>query len=183
MPNHILTTASCDACHGTNAWLPANFSHAGVSGNCGSCHNGVSATGKTPNHILTTESCGVCHNTNAWLPARFDHTGVMGACASGGGDGGGGGSDYPAGYSAPPDSSPLAKLELGDSEHDVRKALGEPDNSNAYMTGKARIPFYFGTDVARTDWMYTGKGRVVFSRNRYTGALKVIRLLYNAQEP
>ena len=64
----------------------------------------------------------------------------------------------------------------------MRKALGEPDSANAYMTGKAWIPFYFGSDVARTDWMYEGKGRVVFSRNRYTGALKVVRILYNSSE-
>jgi hypothetical protein len=106
---------------------------------------------------------------------------VMGACASGGGGGGGG--DYPPGYSAPPPGSPLAAIQINGTEFDVRKALGEPDNANAYMTGKAWIPFYFGTDVARTDWMYTGKGRIVFSRNRYTGALKVIKVLYNPQEP
>jgi hypothetical protein len=30
--------------------------------------------------------------------------------------------------------------------------------------------------------MYKGVGRVVFSRNRYSGALKVIRLLHNPDE-
>ena len=105
---------------------------------------------------------------------------VMSACAR---KGGGGGDSYPAGYAAAPAGSPLAAIKLGDGEHHVRKALGEPDNANAYMTGKAWIPFYFGTDVARTDWMYTGKGRIVFSRNRYTGALKVIRVMHNSDEP
>ena len=50
------------------------------------------------------------------------------------------------------------------------------------MTGKAWIPFYFGPDATRTDWMYKGQGRVVFSRNKYSGALKVIRILYNPAE-
>ena len=67
-------------------------------------------------------------------------------------------------------------------ETDVRRIAGEPNHSNAYMTGKAWIPFYYGSDVARSDWMYTGKGRIVFSRNRYTGALKVIRVMSNPQE-
>jgi hypothetical protein len=30
--------------------------------------------------------------------------------------------------------------------------------------------------------MYQGQGRVVFSRNRYNGQLKVIKVLYNAGE-
>ena len=103
---------------------------------------------------------------------------IISACAS---DGGGGGA-YPAGYSAPPAGSPFAALTINGTEYDVRKALGEPDNANAYMTGKVWIPFYFGSDLARTDWMYTGQGRIVFSRNRWTGALKIIKILHNPNE-
>ena len=69
------------------------------------------------------------------------------------------------------------------NDAEVRKILGDPDNSNAYMTGKNWIPFYYGPDTHRSDWMYKGKGRVVFSRNRYSGALKVIQVLYNPAEP
>jgi len=68
------------------------------------------------------------------------------------------------------------------NESRVRKILGEPDDSNAYVTGKAWIPFYYGSDTMRTDWMYRGVGRVVFSRNRYSGGLKVIRVIYNPSE-
>ena len=64
----------------------------------------------------------------------------------------------------------------------VRNILGDPDNANAYVTGKAWIPFYYGTDTTRTDWMYKGMGRVVYSRNQYSGALKVIRIIYNPKE-
>jgi predicted small secreted protein len=110
---------------------------------------------------------------------------VLAACASDGGSGSSnqGGGSYPAGYSAAPDGSLFADVHLDANEYDVRKLLGEPDRANAYMTGKAWIPFYFGSDVARTDWFYRGQGRVVFSRSRYTGALKVIRILYSADEP
>jgi hypothetical protein len=31
--------------------------------------------------------------------------------------------------------------------------------------------------------MYKGMGRVVFSRNQYTGQLKVIQAMYNPGEP
>jgi hypothetical protein len=83
---------------------------------------------------------------------------------------------------APPANSPLAKVQVGMNDAQVRKILGDPDNANGYMTGKAWIPFYFGTDTTRTDWMYKGTGRVVFSRNQYSGSLKVIRVDYNPKE-
>jgi len=41
---------------------------------CGSCHNGVQATGKTANHIPTTVNCIACHNTIAFKPANWNHT-------------------------------------------------------------------------------------------------------------
>jgi hypothetical protein len=81
---HIPTTASCDSCHRTTAWLPATFSHTGVApGTCSTCHNGSTATGKPGTHIPTTASCDSCHRTTAWLPATFSHTGVApGTCAT-----------------------------------------------------------------------------------------------------
>jgi nitrate/TMAO reductase-like tetraheme cytochrome c subunit len=57
-------------------------SHAGVTSNCASCHNGVLAAGKGPTHIASNNSCQNCHTTIAWLPARFDHQGIMASCAS-----------------------------------------------------------------------------------------------------
>jgi outer membrane protein assembly factor BamE (lipoprotein component of BamABCDE complex) len=90
---------------------------------------------------------------------------------------------YPAGYSAPPAGSELTKVQVGMSDTDVRRILGDPDSSNAYTTGKAWIPYYYGPDTSRSDWMYKGQGRVVFSRNQYSGAMKVIRVMYNPSEP
>jgi len=115
---------------------------------------------------------------------------ALGACASGSsGSSSSSGSttaSEPAAKPAdvpPPAGHPFSKVTIGMNDTEVRKALGEPDNANAYMTGKAFIPFYFGPDTARTDWMYKGKGRIVFSRNTYSGGLKVIRVMYNPNEP
>lgn len=83
---------------------------------------------------------------------------------------------------APPADSPLAKIRLGMSDVDVRRTLGEPTGSNSYMTGKQFIPWYFGPDTTRTDYKYAGQGRVVFSRNQYSGELKVIRIDYDPAE-
>jgi hypothetical protein len=104
------------------------------------------------------------------------------ACASGGGGGDSTAPPAKSEYSNAPAGSPLAKVDLGMSDAEVRKVLGDPDNSNAYMTGKAFIPFYYGPDTHRSDWMYRGKGRVVFSRNRWSGSMKVIRVMHNPNE-
>jgi len=101
------------------------------------------------------------------------------ACASGGS---GGSTAESSSYADPPAGSKLARVEVGMNDSKVRSILGEPDDANAYMTGKAWIPFYYGPDTHRTDWMYEGQGRVVFSRNRWSGGLSVIRVLYNPDE-
>jgi outer membrane protein assembly factor BamE (lipoprotein component of BamABCDE complex) len=83
------------------------------------------------------------------------------------------------GIASVPDSSPLAKITIGMADTDVRKILGEPTTQRAYMTGKSWIPFYYGPDTSRTDYIYEGIGRVVFSRSRYSGQLKVIDVAHD----
>ncbi|HWY95316.1 MAG TPA: hypothetical protein VNX69_09005, partial [Steroidobacteraceae bacterium] len=56
-------------------------SHAGVTANCVSCHDGVLAMGKATSHITSNSACQNCHTTIAWLPARFDHRAITGSCA------------------------------------------------------------------------------------------------------
>jgi len=102
-------------------------------------------------------------------------------CASDGDDAGAASSKAAAG-TAPPAGSPLSKVELGTDDETVRGILGPPDKTSAYMTGKSWIPFYYGPDTHRTDWMYKGQGRVVFSRNRWSGQLKVIVITYDPNE-
>ena len=71
---HIVTRASCDTCHRTTAWLPAQFDHQGVlSGQCSTCHNGTMATGKSSSHFVTTRSCDACHKTIGWVPLAYSH--------------------------------------------------------------------------------------------------------------
>ncbi len=111
----------------------------------------------------------------------------LGACASGGSETGSAQAQaqpqaQPQMYAHAPADSPLSDVRPGMTDTDVRRILGSPDSSNAYMTGKAWIPFYYGSDTHRSDWMYGGKGRVVFSRNRYSGGLKVVQVLYNPSE-
>lgn len=62
----------------------------------------------------------------------------------------------------PPADSPLAKIHAGMRPREVEKILGPPDDENAYITGKAFIPYYYGRDRSRQAYFYKGLGRVVF---------------------
>jgi hypothetical protein len=79
----------------------------------------------------------------------------------------------------PPDS-PLAQITLGMDHDEVRARLGEPDGRRDYQTRKAWIPFYDGPDADLRDWLYVGKGRVVFSL--YKGRLEVIDVVYDPDQ-
>ena len=46
------------------------FDHTGITGNCFSCHNGSTATGKPPNHVPSPNTCENCHNTMSWTDDR-----------------------------------------------------------------------------------------------------------------
>ncbi len=67
---------------GHSTAVTGGMTHAGITGNCISCHNGTLATGKSPTHIVSSNTCETCHSTMAWLPAHFDHQGVNTNCAS-----------------------------------------------------------------------------------------------------
>ena len=76
----------------------------------------------------------------------------------------------------PPDS-PLAQIELGMSYGDVRRILGDPDDRIDRTTAKAWIPFYTGPGAHLRDWIYKGRGRVVFSS--HAGSLHVLDVVYD----
>ena len=104
-PNHVQGgfPQTCDVCHSTSAWSPANFDHA-KSGfpltgahtvpprQCADCHvnNNYNLTQTTcvschlkdfqntnnPSHAQQgfPQTCDVCHSTSAWSPAQYDHS-------------------------------------------------------------------------------------------------------------
>lgn len=94
---------------------------------------------------------------------------------------GGGEAATPRGV-APPAGHRLTKIDEGMASAQVAEILGQPASQQTYQTGKAWIPFYWGSDLSRTDWKYQGEGRVVFSHNRWTGNMKVIRVDYDPEE-
>jgi hypothetical protein len=71
---HYGNRLSCDACHRTTAWSPAQFSHqASMAGQCATCHNGVDAVARPGTHFVTVRACDACHRSTAWLPVKYQH--------------------------------------------------------------------------------------------------------------
>ena len=45
----------------------------------------------------------------------------------------------------------------------VTDLIGQPTDQGTYITGKAFIPFYFGSDRYRYELVYKGWGRLIFA--------------------
>lgn len=83
----------------------------------------------------------------------------------------------------PPANSPLAKVQVGMNPREVEAILGPPNDENAYVTGKAFIPFYYGRDRSRRAYFYKGLGRVVFAgAGGFGQSWKVSRIEYDPNE-
>lgn len=80
------------------------------------------------------------------------------------------------GTPAPPGSK-LAKVKAGMRPREVEAILGPPDDENAYITGKAFIPYYFGRDRNRQAYFYKGIGRVVFQGSGGFGQNYTVRFV------
>ncbi len=82
-----------------------------------------------------------------------------------------------------PANSRLAKVDIGMNEIQVRGVLGEPSNVRSYPTAKNWIPFYFGGDTVRQEWIYSRVGRVVFSNSsRFSRTFTVSDRIHNPDE-
>ncbi len=68
------------------------------------------------------------------------------------------GSDAPAG-------SKFSKLKLGMGTNEIISTIGQPSDSRAYFTAKAWLPFYFGPDTSRREYIYKGEGRLTIGGN------------------
>ena len=85
----------------------------------------------------------------------------------------------------PAKNSKFTRLKMGMGMKEVTDLIGQPTDQGAYVTGKAFIPFYFGSDRYRHELVYKGQGRLVFAGgsvgNPSVGRL--IRIVHNDKEP
>jgi len=84
----------------------------------------------------------------------------------------------------PAKNSKFTRLKIGMGMKQVTDLIGQPTDQGAYVTGKAFIPFYFGSDRYRHELVYKSQGRLVFAGgsvgNPSVGRL--IRIVHNADE-
>jgi hypothetical protein len=63
----------------------------------------------------------------------------------------------------PAPNSKFAQLQIGMGIKQAMDIAGPPTDQGAYITGKAFIPFYFGSDRSRFELVYKGQGRLIFA--------------------
>lgn len=87
-----------------------------------------------------------------------------------------------AGTPAP--GSKFAKIKPGMYSKEVTDLIGQPNDQKMYQTGKAWIPFHFGSDNYRVEYLYKGDGELTFSGGGIgnEGSLKLIKVTVNTQE-
>ena len=85
----------------------------------------------------------------------------------------------------PAADSKFTQLKIGMAIRQVMDIAGVPSDQGAHMTGKAWIPFYFGSDRHRYEMVYKGVGRLIFaggSMGDYSGG-NLIWIIHNKNEP
>ena len=80
--------------------------------------------------------------------------------------------------------SRFTRLQIGMPMRQVMDLVGQPTDQGAYVTGKAWIPFYFGSDRYRHELVYKAQGRLIFaggSRGDYSAG-HLIWIIHHASE-
>jgi hypothetical protein len=79
----------------------------------------------------------------------------------------------------------FSQLQIGMGIKQVMDIAGPPTDQGAYITGKAFIPFYFGSDRSRFELLYKGQGRLIFaggSVGNFSGG-NLVWIINSATEP
>jgi hypothetical protein len=85
----------------------------------------------------------------------------------------------------PAPGSKFTRLQIGMPLKQVTDLVGQPSDQGAYITGKAFIPFFFGSDTHRQELVFKNQGRLIFAgggMGDMSGA-NLIWIIHNASEP
>jgi hypothetical protein len=84
----------------------------------------------------------------------------------------------------PAPSSKFTRLQIGMPMKQVTDLIGHPTDQGAYITGKAFIPFFFGSDKHRHEMVYKGQGRLILAGGSFGdfGGAHLIWIIHNANE-
>jgi hypothetical protein len=83
----------------------------------------------------------------------------------------------------PAPGSKFTKIQIGMSLKQVTDIVGTPTDQGAYVTGKAFIPFFFGSDRYRYEAVYKGQGRLIFAGSSgFDSNAHLIWIIHSAAE-
>ena len=83
----------------------------------------------------------------------------------------------------PAPGSKFTKLQIGMSYKQVTDIVGQPSDQGAYVTGKAWIPFFFGSDRYRHELVYEKTGRLIFAGSSgFDSNSHLIWIIHNRNE-
>ncbi|MDD2742672.1 MAG: hypothetical protein PHV02_10380 [Rhodocyclaceae bacterium] len=82
-------------------------------------------------------------------------------------------------YGNIPPGSKWAKLQIGMDQSQVERILGVTHEVRHTPTGKAFIPFYYGTDRYRNEHVYRGQGSVSYTSGGHWGAGRGVLMMIN----
>lgn len=83
----------------------------------------------------------------------------------------------------PAANSKFKRLKIGMSLQEATDIVGQPTDQGAYVTAKAFIPFYYGSDKTRWETVYKGHGRLIFSTQAGFGSGQYLTwIIHNANE-
>ena len=80
-------------------------------------------------------------------------------------------------YGNIPANSKWAKLQIGMHQSEVERILGVTSNIRGYVTAKAFIPFYYGTDSHRYEAVYAGQGSVAYTGGGMGGGQGMLMMI------
>lgn len=79
--------------------------------------------------------------------------------------------------------SKFARLQIGMTLAQARDIAGQPTDQGAHVTGKAFIPFFYGSDRYRYEMVYKGHGRLIFAGSAgYDSNAHLIWIIHSANE-
>jgi hypothetical protein len=79
--------------------------------------------------------------------------------------------------------SKFARLQIGMTLAQARDLAGQPTDQGAHVTGKAFIPFFYGSDRYRYEMVYKGHGRLIFAGSAgYDSNAHLIWIIHSANE-
>ena len=82
----------------------------------------------------------------------------------------------------PAPDSKFTQLQIGMPMKQVTDIVGEPTDQGVYVTGKAFIPFYFGSDRHRYEMAYKGQGRLIFAGKGWDSGGNLIWIIHNKDD-